>query len=215
LNLKGGVGRTTLAVNLAACFHRAGARVLLVDSDPQGSATAWFAARQIPPLFEMIALAEPRLHKDIPARKAEFDIIVIDGAARRDDLARAALLASDVTLIPIQPSPFDLWAAQPMVTLVREGRGFNRDLRAAFLVNRRIGNTAIGRDFVESLGGYGEFPVLSTPVMQRIAYVETAAVGLSVIEGAPRSEASREIGLLAEQVLLFARAAAPVRELAA
>ena len=85
--------------------------------------------------------------------------------------------------------------------MIRDGRKYNNKLRAAFVINRRIANTVIGRDFIAALDAFPDMPALPTPLMQRVAYVETAAAGLTVIEGAPRSEASREIGQLAEQVI--------------
>ena len=205
MNQKGGVGRTTIAINLAACFSRAGARVLLVDADPQHSALSWVGARDHEPPFDVKGMAEPTLHRDIPALRRNYDIVVIDGASRLDHLTRSLIMASDVVLVPVQPSPYDIWATANTVELIRDGRKYNNKLRAAFVVNRRIANTVIGRDFVAALDAFPDMAALPTPLMQRVAYVETAAAGLTVIEGAPRSEASREIGQLAEQVILRSR----------
>ena len=103
-------------------------------------------------------------------------------------------------LIPVQPSPYDVWAAADTVQLIREARQMKEGLKAAFVVNRRIARTAIGRDAAAALAQFGEIPVLAAVLNQRIVYAESAARALSVIEAAPTSEAAREIDALAQVV---------------
>jgi chromosome partitioning protein len=195
LNQKGGVGKTTLAVNVSATLAMRGLRVLLVDADPQASSMAWSAAREAPPLFPVIGMAKPTLHRDMPEIAKDYEAVVIDGAPRVNDLGRAAILASDTILIPVQPSPYDVWAASDTVQLIREAQQFKPDLKAAFVINRKIVNTAIGRDVATALEHF-EIPVLPTQLCQRVLYAESAGQGLAVAEVAPNSEAARELAAL-------------------
>ena len=126
LSQKGGVGKTTLSLNLASHHAGRGRRVLVVDADPQGSALAWSAARTLPPIFPVIGMAKPSLHRDLPGIAADYDVTIVDGAPRVNDLGRAAILASDLVLIPVQPSPFDVWAADDTVRLVEEAASSRR-----------------------------------------------------------------------------------------
>lgn len=142
LNQKGGVGKTTLSVNLAASLARGGSRVLLIDADPQGSALGWAAARQSDPLFSVVWLPRPTVHKEIAQIGHGYDHIIIDGPPRVTDLARSAIMASDVVLIPVQPSPYDIWAADEVVKIIDEAKVYNEKLKSAFVVNRKYGNRA-------------------------------------------------------------------------
>ncbi|MAW88070.1 MAG: cobyrinic acid a,c-diamide synthase [Phyllobacteriaceae bacterium] len=196
LNQKGGVGKTTIAINLAATIAQSGSRVLLVDADPQASALAWSAAREEKPIFPVIGMAKPTLHRDLPDIAKDYDVVVIDGAPRVNELGRAAILASDLVLIPVQPSPYDIWAAADTVQLIQEAQQFKPDIRAAFVINRKIANTAIGRDVTTALSDFEDVPVLPVALHQRVIYAESAAQGLSVIEADMNSDAAREVGQL-------------------
>lgn len=192
LNQKGGVGKTTLSVNIAAALAMTGKRALLVDADPQGSALDWQSTRQAESLFPVVGMAKPTLHKDVPELAASYDYVIIDGPPRVNELARSALMASDHVLIPVQPSPYDVWAADEIVKLIQEVAVYKPTLNGMFVINRKIAKTAIGREVVEALKSY-PFPVARTMIHQRVVFAESAAAGLCVGEFDPKGPGTREV----------------------
>ena len=200
LNQKGGVGKTTLAVNLAAAMQRQGGRVLLIDADPQGSALDWAAAREEPPLFAVVGLPRATVHKEIAVIGEGYDHIVIDGPPRVTDLARSAIMASDLVLIPVQPSPYDIWAADEVVKLIAEARVYKENIKSVFVVNRKIANTAIGRDVGEALAAY-PVPVLKAFVTQRVVFAEAVAQGKSIFEIDQEGLAAKEVQAVLDELM--------------
>ena len=103
-------------------------------------------------------------------------------------------------MIPVQPSPYDVWAAQEVVSLIGEASVFKENLKSVFALNRKIVNTALGRDVVEALSEY-EIPVLRSSVSQRVAFAESAATGQTVLETKPKGQAAKEIKALIDELL--------------
>jgi chromosome partitioning protein len=188
LNQKGGVGKTTLAVHIAAALAMQGARVLLVDADPQGSARDWAAARTGAPLFPVVGLDRPTIHRDLPQLAKDYDHVIIDGPPRVTDLTRSAMLAARLVLIPVQPSPYDVWACAEVVDILKEASVFTEKMKSVFV------------DVAEALATY-DLPVLKTTIAQRIAFADAATSGSTVLETEPQSLAAHEIEALVREVL--------------
>lgn len=198
LNQKGGSGKTTIATHLARALQLDGADVLLVDSDPQGSARDWAAVREDQPVT-VVGIDRPTIDRDLK-NIAHKDFVVIDGAPQAHDLTVSAIKAADFVLIPVQPSPYDIWATSDLVDLVKQRIEItDGKLKAAFLVSRAIKGTKIGAEVVDALSGYG-LPVLESRITQRVIYPGTAASGTTVMDAETSGDAAKEVFALVREL---------------
>jgi chromosome partitioning protein len=199
LQQKGGSGKTTLAVNLAAAAHLEGRRTLVVDMDRQASAFDWSAARQDGSSLDGLAvvkadkaIALPRFREIVRG----YEYVFLDGPPRLGDVTQSAAVAADIAVLPIQPGPFDFWAvAETLESLdqadqVREQLG-RPPIRRVFVVNRAATNTCLARDAEEELRKSGG--ELAGVVHQRVAFPDSASRGESVMTSRAADAAADDI----------------------
>ncbi len=147
----------------------------------------------------MVGLARDTLHREAPEIARDVDHVVIDGPPRVAGLMRSALLAADLVLIPVQPSPFDGWASAEMLSLLGEARIYRPQLVARFVLNRCAARTVIARETAETLADHDP-PLLAATVGQRVVFADTAQTGRLVGELDHDSAAAREIAALVSEI---------------
>ena len=202
-NTKGGVGKTTLAVNIAIARALAGRDVWLIDGDRQGTAQTAISIRAEAGRTPGIACASypdgPTLRAQVQQQAAKFDDIIIDAGGRDSTALRAALVLSDVLLVPFQPRSYDVWALNDIAALVDEARSVRDGLRCFAILNCADPgeNAADNADAAAAVAETPQFDYLPTPLRRRKAFANAAGAGLCVLELKPQdAKASAELNSL-------------------
>ncbi len=194
---KGGSGKTTLAAHLAVA-HAAMRRVAILDVDPQGSLGQWFERRERR-LGEGATGLEMRTASGWGAKREarllarDHDLVLIDMPPRSDLEARNVIEAADLVVVPVQPTPVDLWATEATLELVERGGP------PAVMVVNRAPARPIGASVLAALDALPA-PLAATQIVNRVAFGQTMGSGSTVVEAFPSSKAAAEIRALALEV---------------
>jgi len=187
-NQKGGVGKTTLSLHIAAALAMSQERphILLIDADPQHSSLDWAAVREGSPVFSCVGMPHAKINRELEDLKRTYDWIIIDGPPRVNDVSRAVVIASDLVLVPIAPSGLDVWASSDAISTINEALVYKPNLKVRFLVNRVQPNTKVSADVTDAIKKY-EILELGARVHHRIDFAASISKGLTVFDLGTRS----------------------------
>ena len=184
---KGGVGKTTLAVNLAAMRARAERDVLLVDADKQASANLWASIREEEGVIPPVRCVQKRgkgLSADVRDLAGRYEDVMIDAGGQDSVELRAALTIAHLAIFPIQPSLFDAATLETLASLVTQAQGFNPGLVVGIVINRASTNPRVkeAEEAKELIGEYSNLHLMNVLIRDRIAFRRSARNGLCVLE---------------------------------
>lgn len=203
-NSKGGVGKSTLAANLAVEAANAGLKVLLVDTDTQASCAQFAATRpRDRPEIRIVQMNQPIVHREVPALAESYDVAVVDTAARQDKTFRSAVAAAQTIVVPVVPSAYDIWASEDVFTLIDELTATREQVRTWVLLNLIIPRTKIAREASEALDeilDQQNATLLTTRIHSRVAWKMASSQGLGVSEWEPGGPAAQELRALVAEL---------------
>lgn len=203
LNSKGGAGKSTISSNVARCLQMMGKNVLIADSDPQGTLRDWRQADHEDIQPSVVGVDRPTLHKDLPKISTAFDFVIIDGAAKLQEMVSSSVKAAHTIIIPVQPSAADVWGCRDLVSLIKARQEVTEGSpKAIFLINRQIKNTNLARDIIELINEF-EMPTFKSRTSQLVVYAEALSAGSTVLDADPTGAASKEIKDLSKELMEF------------
>lgn len=203
--IKGGVGKTTLALNIAIARALAGRDVWLIDADRQDTASTALAIRGEEGTLPAIASAHysdgGQLKTQVLHQRGKFEEIIIDAGGRDSTALRAALVLSSLVLVPFQPRSLDVWAVADIAALIEEARSFNPGLHALAVLNLADPSGSDNADAAAAVADYPALQYLDTPIRRRKSIANAAGNGMSVLEQTPRDEkAIAELNALIQSI---------------
>ena len=199
INQKGGVGKTTAAINLAVSLKRKNNSVVFIDADPQGSASQWHAVENNE-AFELLHLPEPVEKAAIDMFSRDYDHVLIDAPPAMGEITRSILNVADLVIIPVSPSPLDIWSCSATLEKIKEIQVTRPGLQVKLLINRKIPGTRVGRDARQAVEVF-QFDIFDTELCQRVAYIDSLTSGVSVTQYAATSKAADEIERLCDEIV--------------
>lgn len=199
VNQKGGVGKTTTAINLAVSLKKKNYNLVFIDADPQGSAVQWHALEGNKSL-EILHHPSPIEATDIKQLSMNYDYVIIDAPPAIGDISKAILAVTDLAIVPLSPSALDFWSCKGTLKMIEEIRPLNPEIDVKLLINRKIPGTRIGREARETVQSFN-MKVFDTELCQRVAFIDAMTSGVSVMQYAPHSKAAGEIERLCEEII--------------
>lgn len=203
-NLKGGVGKTTIAQNIAVCFAHMGYKVCIVDTDTNQNSLAWNGVRDenLPNILVVGATDSNALNKTVDALHKDHEIIVIDGTPSLSKMTTRIILASDLLLIPVLPSGHDFRSMNQFFERFEQAKEFKEEIPAYILLNQFSKNVNVHQDMKDILEQF-EVPIMKSTVRSRVAYNKTGIEGMGVYEHSD-NKAKLEMVNLTNEILELA-----------